>query len=272
LRIKYKTRIDTPFIMKQIQRTLNILLLVLLIAHSGFGQVKKTMPPKKPGPPKKVVTIEDQFKTYLQTENEALAGTIIHKDSLFYGLYCQAILVEEPEEKIVLFTKFIDLNPKVGLAKAYLNRGAAYVFSEKYQESLPDFGKAVSLDPKEKFSYYFRGIAYHSLGQQDSALKDLNQTIKMQPSFAMAYLMRGSTYIKMKNFKSALADLNVVVKSDPFNDQGYLFRGMAYEGLELYDQAIADWKEAKKLNKENSDTVHDLINRAKEESKGHKTE
>jgi tetratricopeptide (TPR) repeat protein len=257
--------------MKQTLKTFNILLFALFISLTAFGQVKKSVPPKKPGPPKKAVTIEEQFITYLKTENEALAGTIIHKDSLYYGLYCQGILTEDAEEKISLFTKFIDLNPKVGLAKAYLNRGAAYVFSEKYEESLPDFNKAVSLDPKEKFSFYFRGIAYHSLGQQDSALKDLNQTIKMQPTFVMAYLMRGSTYIKMKNFKSALADLNTLIKSDPFNDQGYINRGLAYEGLEQYDLAIADWKEAKKLNKENSDITHELINRAKEESKGHKT-
>jgi tetratricopeptide (TPR) repeat protein len=264
--------------MKQIIKTLHILFLILLISQVGVGQVKKpVVPPKKTvGPPKKggvqpkKMTTEDLFKRYLVTEDEALANTIIQSKDSLYGFYCRGILSEEVEEKAALFTKFIDLNPKVGLAKGYLNRGVAYVFSEKFDLAVADFDKAIALEPKEKYSYYFRGSAYHSLAQDDKAIPDFNEAIKLQPTFMMAYQMRGTSYIATKDFKSALADMNKVVAAEPMNDQGYLLRGMAYDGLEEYNLAINDWKEAKKLNKDNSETATELIDQAKLKMKNKK--
>jgi tetratricopeptide (TPR) repeat protein len=270
--------------MKQIK----FLLLALLISQTGLGQVKpgaapakkpvapvkkSSAPPRKPGmAPAKKTTTEDMFKRYLVTEDTVLAGKIIQaKDSFsFYGFYCQAVLAEELEDKITYFTKFIDVNPKVGLAKAYLNRGAAYVFSEKYDLSLADFDKSISLDPKEKYAFHFRGLAYNALDQEDKAIQDFNQVIKMMPTFMLAYQMRGSCFLNTKDFKNALVDLNRVIKAEPYNDQAYLLRGMAYDGTEQYELAIADYKEAKKLNKDNSDTVSDLIGKTKEKMKGKK--
>lgn len=264
--------------MIQILKPVTILLLALLIAHAGIAQVKKTVPPVKKtvGPPNKggkpqpkKQTPEDQFKRYLVTEDTVLARMIINKDTL-YGFYCKAVLAEEPEEKIIYFTKFIDLNPPVGLSKAYLNRGASYFFSEKYDLSLIDFDKSIALDPKEKYAFYFRGSAYDALDQEDKAILDFNQAIKILPTFNLAFLMRGSCYINKQDYKSALADLNVVLKSDPYNDQAYLLRGKAYVGAEEYNLGIADYKEAKKLNKENSEEASQLIEEAKEKSKGKK--
>jgi hypothetical protein len=274
-------KIETSFklIIKEIMKAFKFLLLALLISHAGLGQVKKTVaPPKKTvGPPKKggmpqpkKVTIEDQFKRYLVTEDTVLARKIIQSKDSIYGFYCLAIFAEEPEEKITYFTKFIDMNPKAGLSKAYLNRGASYFFSEKYELSLADFDKAVHLDPSEKYAFYFRGSAYDALDQEENAILDFNQAIKMQPTFMMAYQMRGSCFINKDDYKSALVDLNKVIAAEPYNDQAYLLRGIAYDGAEEYNLAIADWKEAKKLNKENSEATSDLIDKAKVKMKNKK--
>jgi tetratricopeptide (TPR) repeat protein len=257
--------------MKQIMRPLKFLILALLISQAGLGQVKKGVrPPGKPGTAPKKTTTEDLFKRYLTTEDTTLGRKIINAKDTVYSFYCQGIFADELEDKITYFTSFIDKNPKVGLSKAYLNRGAAYVFAKKFELSLADFDKSIALDPKEKYTYYFRGLAYDELDQEDNAILDFNQTIKMDPAFMMAYQMRGSCFVNKKDYKGALPDLNKVIGVEPFNDEAYMLRGRAYDGLEEYPMAIADWKEAKKLNKENSDEVSALTAQAKEKMKGKK--
>lgn len=213
---------------------------------------------------------ESTFSRYLESEDENLAQTIVKSKDGTYSLYCQAALSEDLNERMNLFTKFIQLNPKLGMAKAYLNRGVIYTMTEKYDSALSDYNKSIELDPKEPYAYYFRGQAYASLEQHDKAITEYGQAIKLQPGLYLAYHMRGISFLSKENYKDALSDFNKVIELRKNYDPAYLMRGLAYENSGDYKSAIADYKEAKKLNKDNTENADARIEKASKKMKEQK--
>ncbi len=93
--------------------------------------------------------------------------------------------VEQADQAIDNYSKAIKINPK--LAKAYNNRGVAYIWKKKYYLAIADFSKAIELDPKNGKAYNNRAIAYSYEGETDKALKDLKKAqslgIAVNPDF-----------------------------------------------------------------------------------------
>jgi tetratricopeptide (TPR) repeat protein len=227
---------------------------MLLFTQWTFGQEKN-------------LKTEDVFKRYLVSEDESIAKIIVNSNDNVYSLFCQGALTENLDEKINLFTKFIELNPKYGLAKAYLNRGISYTLSEKYDSAITDYDKSISLDSQEPYAYYFRGEANASLNKYEVANLDYTKAIKIYPNFLLAYYMRGISFLHQKSYESSLADFTKVIELDKSYDKAYLMRGMVYNQMSNYKKAISDWKDAKKLNKDNSKDTEELIEEANKKLK-----
>lgn len=230
------------------------LFFALFIAQLTVGQSQK-------------LTTEDMFKRYLVSEDESIATLIINSKDGLYSLFCQGTMTEDLTEKINLYTKFIQQNPKYGLANAYLDRGIAYGLSEKYEAALADYDKSIELDANEPYAYYFKGEAYASLEKYDKAIENYSLAIKMQPNFVFAYHLRGISYLSQKDYKNAFTDFTKVIELDKNYDQALLMRGVVYDEWGEYKKAIADWKEAKKINKDNIKDSDELIEKANKKMK-----
>ena len=55
----------------------------------------------------------------------------------------------------------------------------------KYWEAILDFSKAIEIDPKDSFLYFWRGFAYESLEEYPNAIKDLKIAKELDPSFTL---------------------------------------------------------------------------------------
>ena len=213
------------------------------------------------------VTTEDVFRRYLVSENKALAEVVINSNDSLYSLFCKASLTKDKTEAIDLYSKFILLNPKYGLAEAYLNRGIRYNALDKAELSIADFDKYIEYDKKEPYAYYFRGSSYKMLEKYDKAIEDYSTAIKLAPAFDLAYLMRGNSYYDQKNYNKALIDYNKVLALNKKSDQGYIMRGLTYDAMGEYKKAISDWKEAKKISSDNAKMIDVLIEKTSKKMK-----
>lgn len=81
--------------------------------------------------------------------------------------------VENADQAIDNYSKAIKIDPK--FAKAYNNRGIAYVWKKKYDLAITDFNKAIKLDPKNGKAYNNRAIVYSYQGETDKARQDLHK-------------------------------------------------------------------------------------------------
>jgi tetratricopeptide (TPR) repeat protein len=93
--------------------------------------------------------------------------------------------VENFDQAIDNYSKAIKINPK--FAKAYNNRGTAYILKKQYDLAIADFTKAIELDPKNGKAYHNRAIVYSYQGETDKARQDLQKAqhlgIAVNPDF-----------------------------------------------------------------------------------------
>ena len=103
----------------------------------------------------------------------------------FYEKGKQIASVENADQAIDNYSKAIKINPK--FAKAYNNRGVAYIWKKKYYLAIADFSKAIELDPKNGKAYNNRAIVYSYQGETGRALEDLKKAkslgIAVNPDF-----------------------------------------------------------------------------------------
>jgi len=83
-----------------------------------------------------------------------------------------------------------------GKSKMFLNDGQKktkkqdweFYLKEKklnYWEAILDFSKAIEIDPKDSFLYFWRGFAYEFLEEYSTAIKDLKIAKNLDPSFTL---------------------------------------------------------------------------------------
>ena len=55
-----------------------------------------------------------------------------------------------------------------------------------YWEAILDFSKAIEIDPKDSYLYFWRGYAYEFIEEYPKAVEDLRFTLSLDPDFKMA--------------------------------------------------------------------------------------
>jgi len=113
-------------------------------------------------------------------------------------------------------------------AAAYNNRGLTYMRKGQYDRAIPDFSKAIEIDPMYARAYYNRGIAYGKKDQHDRAIADFTKAIEIDPKYAAAYNNRGMTYLRKDQYDQAISDLTKAIEIDPRFAEDFNNRGMTY--------------------------------------------
>ena len=85
---------------------------------------------------------------------------------------------------------------KQRLLEAYELRGNTKIFLNNYFDSILDYSKAIELDLKDPYLYFFRGYSYESLGLDKEAMKNFKISAQLDPDFNLALSM--IDYLKQK--------------------------------------------------------------------------
>ena len=161
--------------------------------------------------------------------------------------YLQLGLKEkDPQKKIALYTKAIELDPKQ--AMAFNNRGFAYYNLKDYDRALIDYGQAIALNPNFALAYNNRGDAYYQRKAYDQARADYTKAIELKPDYDLAYHNRGLTYYEQKNYDQAIDDFNKAISLKANFATAYNGRGNAFFRKQEFDLAINDYNKAVELS------------------------
>jgi tetratricopeptide (TPR) repeat protein len=115
---------------------------------------------------------------------------------------------EDNERRITGCTRLLDVP---GLSKAeqslaYAMRALAHSLRGRYDQALPDYDKAIELDPGSAIALNNRAWAYYKTGAARRGLRDVERSIALQPTSAHAHDTRAHIHQDMGNPASALAD------------------------------------------------------------------
>ena len=116
-----------------------------------------------------------------------------------------------PDEAVSFFSKAV--NRDSDYASAYRYRASVFKDMGELEASAEDYGRLLALDPQDIF-YNRRGLVYEEMGDLEKALADYNKTIELSPKWPIGYTNRGYIYLKQKKYTSARKDFETAIKLD----------------------------------------------------------
>ena len=129
-------------------------------------------------------------------------------------------------------------------AEELLHMGNVSSKQENFPQAISYYKMAIESDPHMAKAYYNRGYAYMELKKYKLAINDLNFAIEIDPQYAAAYHIRGVTYFFKKKYQKSVNDYSKAIELDPDNLKLYFSRLSAYCKLGYIDKA---WKDVIKI-------------------------
>jgi|GEM_PF-160022 len=146
------------------------------------------------------------------------------------------------------FTEAINLAQDLpnSLSVAYTGRAWAYQHLGKIEEAMQDATQAITLFPTG-FAYAQRGALFSQSQRYQEALSDFNRAIESGSRSSETLASRGFVHLAFKNFPSAISDFTEAININPNLALAYAGRAYAYEGIGNNTRSIEDRKIAAKL-------------------------
>ena len=110
------------------------------------------------------------------------------------------------------------------------------------------FGQQTQINSEEAKAYYNRGLAYMDNGQYDQAISDYTKTINIDPRYALAYTGRGNAFERKGEHDRAMSDYTKAIEINPRYAEAYTGRGLAYKRKGKHDRAMSDYTKAIEIN------------------------
>jgi tetratricopeptide (TPR) repeat protein len=133
-------------------------------------------------------------------------------------------------------------------AIAHNNRGHAYCVKGDYDRSIPDFNRAIELDPGYVSAYVNRGNAFLNTGNYDRAMADFAKALQLSPARTDAYLSCANAFIKLGELDKAFSYIDKIFKINPLYAPAYCSQGNIYLLQGNRDKALAAYDKALHIN------------------------
>ena len=98
---------------------------------------------------------------------------------------CEAYLIALEHFNKGISLSYLPVN-KHRLIEAYDLRAKTKCYLGMYLESIIDYSKAIELDPKDSYLYFFRGMSYDYLNLNEEALKNMKISVELDPHNELA--------------------------------------------------------------------------------------
>lgn len=155
----------------------------------------------------------------------------------------QAIAERRYEAAIDHLTVAIDDGEMAGetLALAHYFRGGTLQVLGRFRSALPDYDRAIALQPAMVPAYMDRGITYYWLGDYARAIADYNRAARLRPEYDLVFVNRGNALQKLGEFDLAVGDYDRAIALNPAALTAYTGRAVAHYRQRDFLSATEDY-------------------------------
>ncbi|KYN02393.1 Mitochondrial import receptor subunit TOM70, partial [Cyphomyrmex costatus] len=148
-----------------------------------------------------------------------------------YVLYAQLMSNAEQYQKA-------DTTP-LQRAQKYKNEGNIYFKTERYNEAVTQYNKAIDICPKEykdelAIFYQNRAAAYEQLKKYSSVKTDCTKALELNPKYIKALLRRARVLEQTGDLESALKDMSTALEQVDRNSSRENFFMLTTHAIEIY--------------------------------------
>jgi tetratricopeptide (TPR) repeat protein len=126
-------------------------------------------------------------------------------------------------------------------AMAWLARGIAWQYLEKYDKSVEDCSKAIELRSDFAEALFYRALAFEKQGNLNAAVSDYSDALFKNIDFPRAWVFRGAVYREKGALDSALSDCIKALKYDSKYSIAHLVKAQIYEKMQKPAEAIKEY-------------------------------
>jgi tetratricopeptide (TPR) repeat protein len=188
---------------------------------------------------------EHMLNKNYQPAQEYLNKAIAENQNYYKGYYNRGLLFAQTNrmnEAISDFTKAIELKQ---YPKAYVGRANVYYVMKDFPKAISDAETVLKIDNNNIKANFVLANCYDDLNQMDKAIVYYNKVITLNPDEPNYYLRRAILFGKMQQFTSCLNDLNAATTLNPQYAEAYYWKGVVK--VNLKQNPCEDLKQALKL-------------------------
>lgn len=112
-----------------------------------------------------------------------------------------------------------------------MNLGLSLHFTGHFRESIPQFEKVLTLDPKQEAAWFFLGTSYFQLGEPARAVEPLGKAVRAQADNIEAREMLADALLELERFEQAEGQFKKLTELEPQNAAAWYGLGLCYESL-----------------------------------------
>lgn len=176
---------------------------------------------------------------------QAILGVVDAQIRYYHGRYGYSDQ-KFVDEKVERLNQAVEANPQD--TNNYLSRGIALANNHDIDHALPDFLKALELNPKLPVAHNYVCWIYVQQGRLDEAQVHCEKALELTQNFGAPHYNLATIYLKKKDYWKALEHASKAVEFEPNNFDRYLLRAGIYEEQGDYTSAIKDLKKAIELH------------------------
>jgi tetratricopeptide (TPR) repeat protein len=174
------------------------------------------------------------------------------RDPLYpYWLGRIAYKAQDFKGAVVNFKQALSLDPN--FVRAYDNLGLSYDALGQLDEAIDTYGKATSLNRRQKIPSPWPPLNLGSLlvriGKLEEAQPLLQESLKYDPRFPKAHCALGLLWEKEKKNDDAIRELDEAVKFDPSYAEPHYILGRIYQRMGNVEGANNEWRIFQSLKK-----------------------
>jgi tetratricopeptide (TPR) repeat protein len=154
------------------------------------------------------------------------------------------------------FQKATELQPES--SDAHLNFGMALILQFDRKDGLHELKEAVRLNPQSAAAHSSLGHFYFEEGSYDDAQWEFGIATRLQPTLEDAYYFWALVERQTDNYGKAVELLQKAVTLNPNNANTQFLLGQCFEKQGRTEEAVKHWKEALRIDPEQSEALYNL--------------
>ncbi|XP_048217938.1 tetratricopeptide repeat protein 6 [Perognathus longimembris pacificus] len=198
---------------------------------------------------------EGNYQMAFESFSKAVKANPDFSEAFYQRALCKVKL--QKDNSIMDFNRAITLNPKH--YQAYLSRVAFYGSQGRYSKAILNCNEAIKIYPQSVRAYLYRGVLKYYSKSYKLAITDLSTAVTMDKNNYVSFYNRALCYTKIGELQLALIDYGIVLLLEPGETlmlNTFINRGLIYTELEQYSFALEDFKQAAQIKQNNVSLCH----------------